>query len=40
MTRAIARKAKADMIVMGAFAHSRLREFLLGGATKPIFIPR
>ena len=27
---------KADMLVMGAFGHSRLREFVLGGATRRI----
>ncbi len=26
--------ANADLIVMGAFAHSRLRDFVLGGATR------
>jgi nucleotide-binding universal stress UspA family protein len=26
----------ADMMVMGAFGHSRLREFVLGGATRSI----
>ncbi len=24
----------ADLLVMGAYGHSRLREFLLGGATR------
>jgi nucleotide-binding universal stress UspA family protein len=24
----------ADLLVMGAYGHSRLREFVLGGATK------
>jgi nucleotide-binding universal stress UspA family protein len=28
--------AEADMLVMGAFGHSRLREFILGGATRAI----
>jgi len=28
-----AKEAKADMIVMGAFHHSRWREFILGGVT-------
>ena len=28
--------AGADMIVMGGYGHSRLREFLLGGATRDI----
>lgn len=28
--------AKANLIVMGAFGHSRLREFILGGATKEL----
>lgn len=27
---------KADMLVMGAFGHSRMREFVLGGATRSI----
>jgi nucleotide-binding universal stress UspA family protein len=31
-----ASEAKADLLVMGAFGHSRLREFVLGGATKEI----
>jgi nucleotide-binding universal stress UspA family protein len=26
----------ADMIVMGGYGHSRLREFMLGGATRGI----
>ncbi|WP_337190546.1 universal stress protein [Tsuneonella aeria] len=26
----------ADMLVMGAFGHSRLAEFILGGATRDI----
>ena len=26
----------ADMIVMGGYGHSRLREFVLGGATRGI----
>jgi nucleotide-binding universal stress UspA family protein len=26
----------ADLIVMGGFGHSRLREFVLGGATRGI----
>ncbi|HKQ10094.1 MAG TPA: universal stress protein [Rhizomicrobium sp.] len=29
-----AREVKADMLVMGAYGHSRLREFVLGGATR------
>jgi nucleotide-binding universal stress UspA family protein len=28
--------AGADMIVMGGYGHSRLREFVLGGATREI----
>ena len=27
----------ADMIVMGGYGHSRLREFILGGVTRGIF---
>lgn len=27
-------ECKADMVVMGAYGHSRLREYLLGGATR------
>ena len=27
---------KADLLVMGAFGHSRLREFVLGGATQSL----
>ena len=26
----------ADMLVMGAYGHSRLREFVMGGATKSL----
>ena len=26
----------ADLLVMGAYGHSRLREFILGGATKSV----
>jgi nucleotide-binding universal stress UspA family protein len=29
-----ARDRSADMVVMGAYGHSRLREFILGGATR------
>lgn len=28
------RKHRADLLVMGAYGHSRMREFVLGGATK------
>jgi nucleotide-binding universal stress UspA family protein len=31
-----AHNAHADLIVMGAYGHSRLKEFVLGGATKEI----
>ncbi len=31
-----AHNARADLIVMGAYGHSRLKEFVLGGATKEI----
>jgi nucleotide-binding universal stress UspA family protein len=31
-----ARRAGADLLVMGAFTHSRLREMILGGATQHI----
>jgi nucleotide-binding universal stress UspA family protein len=31
-----ATKTAADLIVMGAYGHSRLREFILGGATRGI----
>ncbi|MGZ6022234.1 MAG: universal stress protein, partial [Rhizomicrobium sp.] len=27
---------KADLLVMGAYGHSRIREFVLGGATRSI----
>jgi nucleotide-binding universal stress UspA family protein len=30
-------EVKADLLVMGAFGHSRLREFVLGGATRSMF---
>jgi len=29
--------SNADMIVMGGYGHSRLREFVLGGVTRSIF---
>ena len=28
--------ASADLLVMGGYGHSRLREFILGGATRQI----
>jgi nucleotide-binding universal stress UspA family protein len=28
----------ADLMVMGAFGHTRLRDFVLGGATKAILL--
>lgn len=31
-----AAEAGADMLVMGAYGHSRLREFILGGATRRV----
>jgi nucleotide-binding universal stress UspA family protein len=31
-----AREHGADLLVMGAYGHSRLREFILGGATKSV----
>ena len=31
-----ARETGADMLVMGAFGHSRIRDFVLGGATNGI----
>ena len=31
-----AQSARADLLVMGAYGHSRLREFVLGGATRSI----
>ena len=31
-----AEEVKADMLVMGAYGHSRFREFILGGATRSI----
>ena len=31
-----ARKAGADLLVMGAYGHSRLRETVLGGATRDV----
>ncbi len=30
------REHKIDLLVMGAYGHSRIREFVLGGATKSI----
>ena len=29
-------KAEADLLVMGAYGHSRLREVVLGGVTRAI----
>jgi len=34
---AIAREASADLIVMGAWGHSRVAELVLGGATRHLF---
>ena len=31
-----AQKAGADLLVMGAYGHSRLRELVLGGATRGV----
>nr|WP_294516019.1 universal stress protein [uncultured Rhodopila sp.] len=31
-----AHEVGADLLVMGAYTHSRLREFLLGGATREV----
>jgi nucleotide-binding universal stress UspA family protein len=31
-------KHKIDLLVMGAYGHSRIREFILGGATKSILL--
>jgi len=33
---AVAEKAGADVIVMGAFVHSRLRQLIMGGATRTV----
>jgi nucleotide-binding universal stress UspA family protein len=33
---AYAQEVKADLLVMGAYGHSRFREFILGGATQGI----
>jgi nucleotide-binding universal stress UspA family protein len=30
------RSCNADMLVMGAYGHSRFREFILGGATRTL----
>ncbi|MBK4723258.1 universal stress protein [Azospirillum sp. YIM DDC1] len=30
------RDLDADLLIMGAFGHSRMREFILGGATQGI----
>ena len=32
----VARDIDADLVVMGAFSHSRLREMVLGGATEHV----
>jgi nucleotide-binding universal stress UspA family protein len=34
--RSHAAQQSADLIVMGGYGHSRLREFVLGGATRDI----
>jgi nucleotide-binding universal stress UspA family protein len=34
--RSYVRERDADLLVMGAYGHSRLREFILGGATRSI----
>ena len=34
---AAAREANSDLIVMGAWGHSRIAELVLGGATRHIF---
>lgn len=31
-----AMRSRANLLVMGAYGHSRLREFILGGATRQI----
>ena len=31
-----AREEAADLLVMGGYGHSRLREMMLGGTTRPI----
>ena len=31
-----AQELKADLLVMGGYGHSRLREFVLGGATADV----
>jgi nucleotide-binding universal stress UspA family protein len=33
---AFVRAHDADLLVMGAYGHSRVREFVLGGATKSV----
>ncbi len=33
---ASAREARADLLVMGCYGHSRLRELVLGGATRHV----
>lgn len=35
--QASAAEAGADLLVMGGFGHSRIRDFILGGATKGVF---
>ncbi len=36
MIEAFAIERSIDLVVMGAFGHSKLREFILGGATKHV----
>ena len=36
--RAKAREIGADLIVMGAYGHSRARELILGGVTRDILL--
>ncbi len=36
--QAIAREQNADLVVAGAYGHSRLRELVLGGVTKDMLL--
>ena len=35
-----ARKQEADLVVMGAYGHARLREWMFGGVTRDLLLRR
>jgi nucleotide-binding universal stress UspA family protein len=38
LLNAIAREQGADVIVVGAYGHSRMREWVLGGVTRDLLL--